>query len=121
MAKELTLFERLEWVKDTLREGGSASLKLSDEQLADTLFMDLDIDTWSALHSNTLDALHEAGLISDPLRQRCGAIRVLARELIDGSVRPVTGHFIRNSKDWQELMRLCDEALVIMGSSDHGE
>jgi len=111
MALELTLSERFAWVKDTLREGGSLSLELSDEHLADMLFSDFDTDTWSALHTNTLDVLLEAGLISVSVRECCIMIGALAQVPIGTAHPPVTGQFIRDSTEWRDLMRSCDEAL----------
>lgn len=114
MAKELTLTERFEWVRDTLQEGSSCSLQLTDEHLADVLFSDFNTDTISALHGSALDELVEAGYISDRVRERCLRIRLVAQALIEEAPRPVTGQFIRESEAWRDLRRYCEETLALL-------
>lgn len=111
MFKETTPQERLELLLDTLRLGSSSQLDLSDDDLAGSLYTDLDTGTISFLHSSNLDLLLAARLIPPAICHPCASIRERVRHVIDNSIYPVTGQYVREDAEWVKIRSLCDEVL----------
>jgi hypothetical protein len=109
---KLSLIDRRALVVTALARPSRALLDRPEPEIGHQLFEEFDIEAWSFLHEDNLDALKEAGLIDGAIAELGREIRARWLTLTDG--RRWTAEEIRRSSEWDTLFARCEEATRIL-------
>lgn len=96
----------LELYDDTLDKCGAFLLDEDDETNGYNIYEEFDIGVFSFFHVDSLQRLHESGLISTVKFNESSLLRRMVIDLQSTGEWDI-GHF-RTSDKWREVMRLCD-------------
>lgn len=97
----------MEFYVDTLKKCGTNLLKMSDEDIEYNVFEEFDVGAISFLHDNTLSKLEKANLITKEISKKSSVLRSKFLRLQNTDLWNVDS--VRNSKKWNEILKLSDE------------
>lgn len=96
----------LELYNDTLEKCGAFLLDEDDETIGYNIYEEFDIGVFSYFHVDSMQRLHESGLISTVKFNESNLLRRIVIDLQSNSEWDIR-HF-RTSDKWREVMRMCD-------------
>jgi len=112
--EKISIEKLMELYVDTIDKCGTYLLSEDDMVIGYNIFEEFDTGVISFLHTDVLQRLNDAGLISDEMVYKSSILRDLVLELQQGDEWNVNA--VRNSPDWRKVLELADEIKGCLGS-----
>ncbi|MCJ8014871.1 hypothetical protein MUG84_24610 [Paenibacillus sp. KQZ6P-2] len=105
--EKISIEKLMELYVDTLDKCGTYLLSENDMVIGYNIFEEFDTGVTSFLHTDVLQRLNDAGLISDEIMSKSAILRNLVLELQQGDEWNINA--VRNSPEWRKVLDLADE------------
>lgn len=110
--QKISIDKLMELYVDTLSKCGTYLLSEDDVVIGYNIFEEFDTGVISFLHTDSLQELNDAGLISDEIMQKSSTLRDLVLKLQQGDKWSVNA--VRNSIEWKKVLELADEIKIML-------
>ncbi len=113
MTRELTIEEKLDWLRETVQHLATLP-SLSDDDFTYIVFETLDADVTTCLHEDSLGTLVQAGHLSDSTKDELFGIRASFMALVESAhtSHPVSLPELRRDERWLAISRSCSRILA---------
>ncbi|ANF98313.1 hypothetical protein [Paenibacillus bovis] len=105
--EKISIQQLMKLYLDTMDKCGVYLLNESDQVIAHHIFEEFDTGVISFLHINSLQALYDAGWITNEVVCKSSALRTLVMELQQGKEWNI--YAVRHSPSWRKVLELADE------------
>ena len=110
--EKISIQKLMELYADTISKCGTYLLSENDVVIGYNIFEEFDTGVISFLHTDSLQRLNDAGLISDDIMQKSSILRDLVLQLQQGDNLNVNA--VRNSTEWKKVLELADEIKTML-------
>ncbi|MHA6530787.1 hypothetical protein [Paenibacillus sp. BAC0078] len=105
--EKISIKKLMELYEDTINKCGTYLLQEDDVIIGYNIFEEFDIGVTSFLHTETLERLNDAELISDEVMYKSSILRNLVLELQKSDAWNVNS--VRTEPEWRKVLELADE------------
>jgi hypothetical protein len=109
---KISIDRLMELYVDTISKCGTYLLSEDDVIIGYNIFEEFDTGVISFLHTDSLQKLNDAGLISNEIMYKSTALRDLVLELQQGDKWNISA--VRNSIEWKKVLELADEIKIML-------
>ncbi len=110
--ERVSIEKLMELYVDTISKCGTYLLSEDDVVIGYNIFEEFDTGVISFLHTDSLQKLNDAGLISYETMQKSSNLRGLVLELQQGDKWNVNA--VRDSIEWKKVLELADEIKIML-------
>ena len=109
---KISIDRLMELYVDTINKCGTYLLSEDDVIIGYNIFEEFDTGVISFLHTDSLQKLNDAGLISNEIMYKSTDLRDLVHEIQQGDKWNINA--VRNSTEWKKVLELADEIKIML-------